>query len=306
MDNKTSMRDSFIGRVYEIAKQDREVMIVSADMGAPALDKFRLELSNQFLNVGIAEENMISVSAGLAAEGKKPYTMAIMPFTTSRCHEIVKLNLGLMKLPIRVLGIGTGFSYDDSGPTHHTTEDIAIMRAIANLTILSPADSVAARKFADISYRENKPMYIRLDRKVMPTIYNENEDFEKGFKELKQGADTCIISTGNMVHNALEIAKIKDGEGEKIGIIDLYRLKPINQEIISVLSKYKKIISLEEHLIDGGLGSIISELITDNNLQVRLKRIGVKDYIYCYGERENIQKKCKIDIDSVLNEIKKN
>jgi transketolase len=307
MNNKEnlSMRDAFINKIYDLAKQDREVMIVSADMGAPALDKFRLDLGNQFLNVGIAEENMISVASGLASEGKKPYTMAIMPFTTSRCHEFVKLNLGLMKIPVRIIGIGTGFGYDDSGPTHHTTEDIAIMRAIPNLTIFSPADSIAAEKFAEISYRQDKPAYIRLDRKIQPQIYDENESFETGFKEIKQGSDMCIISTGNMVHEAVKIAKKLEESGKSVGIIDLYRLKPVNQIITNILSRYSKIISLEEHILDGGFGSIVAELITDNFLQLKLKRIGIKDYVYCYGGRENIQRYCKIDIDSVINEIEK-
>jgi transketolase len=300
-----SMRDSFINKIYNLAKQDIEVMIVSADMGAPALDKFRLELGNQFLNVGIAEENMISVAAGLASEGKKPYTMAIMPFTTSRCHEFIKLNLGLMKIPVRVIGIGTGFSYDDSGPTHHTTEDISIMRVIPNLTIFSPSDSICAAKIAEISYKENKPTYIRLDRKIQPNIYEESERFEEGFKELIHGENICIISTGNMVHEALKIVKDFEQRGVKIGVIDLYRLKPLNSDIIRFLSKYKKIISLEEQLLDGGFGSIISEMITDNSLQLKLKRIGLRDYIYCYGGRENIQKYCKIDTDSVIKEIEK-
>jgi len=305
MNENISMRDSFINEIYNFAKTDREVMIVSADMGAPALDKFRVELSNQFLNVGIAEENMISVASGLASEGKKPYTMAIMPFTTSRCHEFIKLNQGLMKIPVRVIGIGTGFSYDDSGPTHHTTEDIAIMRAIPNLTIYSPSDSIAAAKISRITYKENKPTYIRLDRKIQPIIYDENETFESGFKELRKGFDICLIATGSMVHEAIKVAKKLEETGKIVGVIDLYRLKPISPEIIKVLSRYKKIVSIEEQILDGGFGSMISELITDNSLQVSLKRIGLKDYVYCYGGRENIQKFCNIDAETITKEVEK-
>jgi transketolase len=179
------------------------------------------------------------------------------------------------------------------------------MRAIPNLTIFSPSDSISAAKIAKISYKENKPAYIRLDRKVQPLIYDENETFEMGFKELRKGFDICIVSTGNMVHEALKIAKRLEETGKIIGVIDLYRLKPVNQEIIKILSKYKKIISLEEQILDGGFGSIISELITDNFLQLKLKRIGLNNYIYCYGGRENIQKACKIDEDSVIEEIEK-
>ena len=299
----TSMRDAFLKRIYELAKKDRDVVIVSADFGAPALDSFRKDLASQFVNVGIAEHNMIAVASGLALEGKKPYAFAIAPFATSRCHEFTKVDLSLMKIPVKILGVGAGFSYDDSGPTHHTTEDISIMRALPNLEILCPADSIAAAKFADISYNSNKPMYIRLDRKVLPQIYNESENFEDGFKEIKKGDDICIISTGNMVHIALEVNKILEGEGKKIGVIDLYRLKPVSPDLKKVLSNYKTIISLEEHILDGGLGSIISEIITDNDIKVRLKRIGLTKYVYAYGGRENIQKICGIDADSVVNQI---
>lgn len=299
-----SMRDAFLTRLYCLGKEDRNVVIVSADFGAPALDNFRKDLASQFVNVGIAEQNMIAIASGLALEGKKPYTFAIAPFATSRCHEFTKVDLSLMKIPVRILGVGAGFSYDDSGPTHHTTEDIAIMRALPGLTILCPCDSIAASKFADISYKSDKPMYIRLDRKILPQIYSESEEFLEGFKELKKGNEICIIATGNTVHIALEVQKKLELEGKRIGVIDLYRLKPVSPDLKEKISQYNTIISIEEHLLDGGLGSIISEIITDNNLKVKLKRIGLNDYIYAYGGRENIQKICRIDADSVIKEIR--
>ena len=302
--NQTSMRDAFLTRLYQLGKQDRNVVIVSADFGAPALDIIRLDLASQFVNVGIAEQNMIAIASGLALEGKKPYAFAIAPFATSRCHEFTKVDLSLMKIPVRILGVGAGFSYDDSGPTHHTTEDIAIMRALPNLEILCPADSIASAKFADISYNSDKPMYIRLDRKILPQIYNESESFQEGFKEIKKGEEICIIATGNTVHIALEVNRRLESEGKKIGVIDLYRLKPVSPDLKKLLSNYKMIISLEEHILDGGLGSIISEIITDSNLKVNLKRIGLTKYIYAYGGRENIQKICAIDADSVIKCIK--
>ncbi|MBU0894647.1 MAG: 1-deoxy-D-xylulose-5-phosphate synthase [Nanoarchaeota archaeon] len=306
MDNQKHMRDEFIGKMHELAKKDRNVVMVNADMGAPALDLFRLELPQNFVNVGIAEQNMIAVATGLALEGKKVYTFAIAPFTTSRCHEFIKLNAGLMKIPINILGVGAGVGYDDSGPTHHLTEDITIMRAIPNLEIYSPSYSDMAKNVSEIVYKSPNPTYTRLDRKLVPDLskYYQYDDFTSGFKELEKGGEIAIIATGNMVHNALEIRKKFLEKGRNIGVIDIYRLKPISTDLKNTLAKYKAIVSIEEHLLDGGFGSIIAEIIMDGNLNTKLKRIGLKDYFYIYG-RENIQKRCRIDVNSVVEEIEK-
>jgi len=300
INENTSMRDAFFNEIHEIAKRDKDIVVISADMGAPALDKFREDFKKRFFNIGIAEQNMIAVASGLASEGKKVYTFAIAPFITSRCYEFTKLNAGVMKFPIKLVGVGAGFSYDDSGPTHHTIEDISIMRVIPNLEIYSPSDSITSRGLVRLVNDSQNPVYIRLDRKVLPRIYDESEEFKEGFKELKKGEDICIVSTGNMVHNALKISDRMERLNKAIGVIDVYRLKPINPKLSEALSNYHQIISLEEHLLDGGLGSIISENITDNKIPVNLQRIGLKNYIYAYGGRENIQKVCGIDIDSVI------
>ncbi len=293
------MRDAFIGRIFKFAKNDRNVIFISADMGAPSLDIFRKNLADQFVNVGIAEQNMMTIAAGLALSGKKPYVYAIAPFATSRCYEFIKLEASLMKLPIKIIGVGAGFSYDDSGPTHHTTEDISIIRALPEIEIFSPSDSLSAERCAVLSYKSKKPTYIRLDRKVLPLIHNSGERFEDGFRELKKGKETCIVATGNMVHVALEAAR----KMAEVGVIELYRLKPIDKSFVSCISKYKRIISAEEHLLAGGLGSIISEIITDNDLNIKLKRVGLDRYVYLYGGRANIQKVCRIDAQSIIRQI---
>lgn len=125
-----TMRDAFLNRLYDIAKENRDIILISADMGAPALDKFRSDLSSQFINVGIAEANLVTIATGMALSGKKVFIYAIMPFVTSRCYEMIKVDLSLMNVPVTAIGVGAGFSYDDSGPTHHSTEDISIMRTL--------------------------------------------------------------------------------------------------------------------------------------------------------------------------------
>jgi transketolase len=303
IEKTTSMRDALFGTLYEMAKKDKEIVVVTGDMGAPSLDQFRADFPERFFNVGIAEQNMIAVAAGLASEGKKVYTFAIAPFATSRCFEFTKLNAGLMKLPIKVVGVGAGFSYDDSGPTHHTTEDISIMRTIPHLEIYSPADSVSAAKIAEMTVNSKSPSYLRLDRKVLPIIYSDDKRFTKGFEEYVKGEKVAIVTTGNMVHTALEISE--RFPNDSIGVIDLYRIKPVSPLLAGTLKKYQRILTLEEHLLDGGLGSIIAETVIDNNIPVRVKRMGLRDFIYAYGGRENIEKVCGIDPESVAKEVER-
>jgi transketolase len=254
---------------------------------------------------------MSAVAGGLAKEGKKVFTYAIAPFITSRCHEFTKLNCGLMKIPINLVGVGPGFSYDDSGPTHHLTEDISIMRAIPNLEIYCPSDNLIAKRLAKKMYCSENPAYIRLDREILPNLSDQNgisknrEKIQAGFREFGKG-DLAIVSTGNMVHTALEVQKYYSDKNIPIGVLDLHQLKPISEEFKKNMSGYKNLVSLEEHLLDGGLGSIIAETIIDNNLLVNLKkRIGLVDYVYAYGGRKNIQELYKIDEKSVINEIDK-
>ena len=298
-----SMRDAFFDGLYDLAIEDRDLIIISADMNANSLNRFKKDLNSQYVDTGIAEQNAFLVASGLALSGKKPYIYAISPFVTSRTHEFAKIEGGLMKLPIKIVGVGAGFSYDESGPTHHTTEDLSIMRTIQGLEIFSPSDSVSAYNFAKQMHESSNPTYIRLDRQQLPQIHNEGYDFLQGFRELRKGDNTCIVTTGSMVHNALRIKEEYDSKGDLLGIIDLYKIKPTSENLKDKLKNYKGIISLEEHFLEGGLGSILSETITDNKLGVKLKRIGVKGYHYQYGKRKDIQDTASLGDNKVLKEI---
>lgn len=300
-----TMRDAFFDKLYTLARKDPDVVLVDADMGAPSLDKFRRDCPAQFVNVGIAEQNAISVAAGLAFEGKKAFAYAIAPFITLRCYEQIKVNMGSMKIPVTAVGVGAGFSYDDSGPTHHTTEDIAIMRALPNITIMNVTDNIMAEKCAEIACKKQIPMYVRLDREPLPDIYDKKETFEDGVSQLKKGKDICIVATGNMVHKALEVAGILKKEMLNVSVVDLYRLKPVNKKLLlKYLNQSKRVVTLEEHLIDGGLGSIVAEVFVDNNVTLPMKRIAIPDkYCYTYGGREAIRRTIDLDTDSIVKTI---
>ena len=276
-------------------------------MSAPSHDKFRRNLSSQFVNAGIAEQNMITVASGLALGGKNVFTYAIMPFITLRCYEQIKIDMCAMNVPMTTVGVGAGFSYSDSGPTHHTTEDIAIMRCLPNITILNVTDNTMASACAEIAYKSKAPLYIRLDREPFQVLYKKNEDFSKGMSCLREGKDLCIIATGNMVHKALEVVSILEKYSIKVAVVDLYRLKPINvKTLLKFIEQSEKIVTLEEHLINGGLGSIIAEVLVDNNVTIPLKRIAIPDkYCYTYGGRECIRKTIGLDTNGVVKTILK-
>jgi transketolase len=301
---KTSQRDAFFGKLYEIARQDTNVVIVSADMGAPALDRIRHDLPGQFYNAGIAEQNATTLAAGLALTGKKVFTYAIAPFITLRCLEQIRVSNAIMNIPINVVGVGSGFSYEDSGPTHHLIEDIAVMRSMPNITTNNITDSVMAEAYAEICCNATNTQYIRLDREPLPNIYPAGASFKEGFSVLREGADCFILATGNMSHIACEMAEgLKDRA--KIGVIDVYRY-PLNPALLDALKSAKRIVTLEEHFLPGGLGSAVCELLCDSGRQLPIKRFGLDHshgYCYTYGGRNLLRNYYGISNETVAKEI---
>ena len=304
--NNISMRDAFWSRLYEIAKNNKDIVVISADMGAPALDNFRRDLPGQFVNTGIAEQNTILIAVGLALEGKKVFATAIAPFISLRCYEQIRVNLAGMKLPVTLVGVGAGFSYNDSGPTHHTLEDVSIMRILPNMIVNTATDSVMTAGFTDLSLKMSGPNYVRLDRKILPNIYEQETDFSQGLAVLKPVKEINIVATGNMVHRALEVSEELKKQGLEIGVIDLYTL-PINEKLfLDTINNAKKIVTLEEHTLPGGLGGAVVEVLADNNKFIPIKRIGLdlrKGYCYKYGGRANIQSLYGLDKESLTKTI---
>ncbi len=307
--NNISPRDAFWNKVYELAQKDKDIVIVTADMGAPSLDKFRKNLSTQFVNVGIAEQNAVTLASGLTLAGKKVFIYAIAPFISLRCLEQIRVENAIIKIPITIVGVGVGFGYEDSGPTHHLIEDVAIMRSMPNIRINNVTDNILAEYFADkCCQKKTVTDYIRLDRLSHSDIYNSKYDFSSGLAVAKKAKDYYIISSGTMVPVALKAAENLSKNKIDIGVIDIFNL-PINErKLISLLKGVKKIITLEEHFLTGGLGSAIAEVLCDNSLLIPHKRLGIaleKGYCYKYGGREIIRKYYGIDQESVVIEINK-
>jgi len=302
------MRDAFSTALYDIARQDSRVILVTSDTGAICHDEFKKYLKCQYLNVGIAEQNLVGVGAGLAMSGKIVYIYAIVPFATMRCYEQIRIDLCCMNLPVTVVGIGAGYDYNTLGPTHHGTEDISLMRGLPAMTVFSPSDSLMVGALAKVTYELPGPKYLRLDRTGLPLIYqNEQEDFSKGLSMLRPGRDLCIIATGRMVYHALQIADSLKRLSIDAGVVDLYRIKPLNEELLlEAVSQTRRLVTLEEHFLAGGIGSIISEFLIDREKALPLKRLGIPDrFCRVYGSRADLYNYNKLDIDSVVEALSK-
>lgn len=299
------IRDAFFEEVHAIASKDRNVLFLTADMGAFSLNRFKENLSDQYINVGVAEQNLVSIAAGLALGGKKVFIYAIASFITQRCYEQIKIDLCGMGLPVVIIGSGPGISYNSDGHTHHAIHDIAIMRALPEMTIFNPPDPVMAGATARIAYKSHGPIYIRIDKGKLPFLYDNDEDFSDGLALLKKGRDLMIITTGVMVHQAFKVADELTKHSIDAGIIDLYRIKPINEKLLlDLIEQSDRIVTLEEHSIIGGIGSAISEILVDKGKVLPIKRIAIADKKYVgYGDREWMHSFYGLDVNSIIETI---
>ena len=301
-------RDVFIEQIYNRMHEDENIFFLCADFGSPKLDALREKFPDRFINVGIAEQNLINVATGLALEGYTVFAYAIAPFLTMRAYEQIRVNLSLQaqlkEININLIGVGAGLSYDVSGPTHHCLEDISIMMTLPNIIVFSPSDWTLAQKFVDYSITVKKPKYLRFDGKPLPQIY-DNVDlikFENGFSELFHGEKICLVSTGYMTHKAINVAKKMADNHIFVGVIDIYMLKPFNEELFfETIKKYTQIITLEEAFINkGGLDGLISTILNEKNSNILLKRLGFKDaYVFDIGSREYLHKLNNLDEESI-------
>ena len=292
------MRDALFEELYAFAKNDPQVLLLTADMGgANRLLQFKNDLARQFFNVGIAEQNMVSIAAGLCLGGKKVFIYTIIPFATLRCYEQIKMDLCCMRLPVIIIGVGPGFTYGSDGPTHHAIQDIAVMRALPEITIFNPSDPEMTKILVRMAASSSGPVYVRLDKAQVPALRRSEVDFTTGISELQEGKDLTIISSGIMVHEALAIAEELKKHSLSVGVVDFYCLKPVNEPLlVKLIDKAPLVVTLEENSIIGGIGSIISEVMHDHARGTLLKRIAITDdHCFALGYRETIHRRYEVD-----------
>jgi len=307
------MRDVFLEQIYNRMRDDNRLFFLTADFGSPVLDNLRKDFRERVVNVGIAEQNLINISTGLALEGYIVYAYAIIPFLTMRAYEQIRNNLSLLaqikEMNINLIGVGAGLSYDLSGPSHCALEDICIMRTLPNICIFSPSDSVLTKTFINYSIENKRPKYMRLDGKPMPDIYKDEKmlGINKGFSKLAEGKEVCMVSTGFMTHTALKVANRLMKEGVNIGLIDVFMIKPMDESMLfEELSKYSCVVTLEEAFINkGGLDSLIASILGNNKSGIILKRMGFGDkYVFDIGSRDYLHKLNGLDDDTIIKTIK--
>jgi transketolase len=308
-----AMRDAFLERIWQAMAGDQDLFFTCADFGSPVLDKIRSDYPDRFVNVGIAEQNLINITAGLALEGYTVFAYAIAPFITMRCYEQIRVSLALLStvrpMNVTLVGVGAGYSYVVSGPTHQCYEDITLMRALPNFQVLSPADHVSAAAMFNSCATVPGPKYLRLDAQALPSIYHELAlDIRKGFHVHRKGSIICLVATGYMLHTALGVARELENDGVAVGVVDLFDLARFSADELRLeLDCYQGIVSMEEGFRGrGGMDSMLFEFIARNGLQPRLLNIGVEGaYSFELGTRVQLHEKVGIGPQVVLQDVRR-
>ncbi len=271
-------RDVVFDALHAILSRDPDAFLVTNDMGALGVDRIRKEMPRQFYNLGIAEQNLISVAAGLAATGKTVFTFGILSHMTARCYEQLRLDVCGLDLPVIGIASGAGLSYGVDGPTHHGIYDLGLLRGIPGMQVFNPADARTAGGCVELAYETKKPSLIRLDKETPDPLYAEDSDFSDGMKLVRPGRDAMIVATGCSVHRALEAAALLEHDGIDAGVLDVFRLKPIDEAGLgSVLRATPVVVSVEEHSAIGGLASLLAETLAEMNDAPRFRRVSMED-----------------------------
>jgi len=306
MTKMVATRDAYGEALIEIGKENENVVVLDADLSKSTKTYgFGQEFPNRFINVGIAEQNLIGMAAGLSTAGKIPFASTFAMFATGRAFEVIRNSVGYPKLNVKICATHSGITVGEDGASHQALEDISCMRVIPNMTVIVPADGVETKAAIHAIAKMNGPVYVRLGRLAVPTINDEaSYKFEVGKGiTLKEGSDVTIIATGLMVSEALDAAKELEIKGVNARVINIHTIKPIDAElIIKAAKETRAIVTAEEHNIIGGLGSAVSEVISEN-FPVLLKRIGTNDTFGESGKPAELLKKYGLTKDNIVEAV---
>jgi len=290
----------------ELAKEIDNLMVLTCDVSTSAgLDRFRKTYPEKYLDLGIAEQNMIGVAAGLASENFNVITTTFAPFQTMRCCEQIKVNIGYMKQKICMVGIASGLALGTFGYTHCCIEDVGVLRSIPGMTIISPADSLETVKALRAAVKSENPSYLRLTgTSNNPIIYNQDYEFKIGKSiTLKEGKDITIFCAGSMVHQSLEAAKILETRNVSSKVVNMHTIKPIDKLAIEDSCNSELIVSVEEHNVIGGLGSAIAEHKSSLKKSPKQLFLGIKDTYSKGGNYKFLQEKHRLTPDKIVEDI---
>lgn len=273
------MRNAFANEVTNLAKIDKRVVLLSGDIGNKLFDDFKLVDSSRFYNCGVAEANMMGVAAGMALSGFRPIIYTITPFTTTRCFEQIRVDVCYHQAPVIIVGTGSGLSYAELGPTHHSLEDLAILRTLPGMSVLAPCDSAELQCLLQAALQQDNPVYIRIGKKGEPAIHKNLSSLRIG-KALvvREGKDIALLSAGTIMSEVLKAADLLQELGISAEVVSFHSIKPLDEAFLQEASaRFKLLVSVEEHGLIGGLGSAIAEWCAKQSTPPSLMSLGTPD-----------------------------
>ena len=304
------MRNTFANEITELAKIRKDIVLLSGDIGNRMFDDFKCVAPSRFINCGIAEANMMSLASGLALTGLRPVIYTITPFTTSRCFEQIKIGAAYHNANIIIVGTGSGLSYAELGPTHHSLEDIGILSTLPGLRILAPCDSLELSSQLKASLDLRGPTYIRIGKKGEPNLIRNKGNLTIGKANiLREGCDFLILGIGPILKEAIDAAnEIEKSHNKTTCIVSFGSVKPLDEEFLLELmnKKFKFWFTLEEHGYEGGFGSKIGSWILKNNFQDKLELVNIctpDKFIHHLGNQSYVRKNLDLDCEGILRKL---
>lgn len=302
------MRNTFIKTLTSLAQEDERIWLITPDMGFSVLEHFQERFPERFLNVGIAEANAVSIAAGLALSGKIAYVYSIIPFVCMRPFEQVRVDAAYMNNNVRLVGVGAGLSYGPAGGTHHAMEDLAIMRALPNMCVVSPCDPWEVEQAVNLSINHSGPMYIRLAKNGEPVLSDTSSQLQVGgLNPLRQAAasEILILATGNACELALAVYEGLVKAGHAADMISVPFLKPLDADALTLQMQGRRLVlTIEEHLQTGGLASAVAEVIASGRLRPQLKTYNLGDrYSHYVGNQQYIRERFGFTSENILQDL---
>lgn len=302
------MRAAFVNSLTELARRKRNIFLLTGDLGFNVLDNFREEFPLRFFNIGVAEANMVGIAAGLALSGKIVYIYSIVPFATMRCFEQIRNDVCHQNLKVRIIGIGGGLCYGPLGMTHHSVEDVAIMRSLPNMTVVCPGDPIETALVIKSSLDYKGPMYIRLGKNCQVNVHSQLKDFKigKGII-LNKGKDLTIIAMGSMLKSAQAVSDKLRNKNLSVRLISMHTIKPLDKYLVIESSRHTKaIFTIEEHSLIGGLGSAVAEILAEGKAKTYFRRIALPDAnLREVGSQDYLRTQYDLSIDRITQSILK-
>lgn len=304
-DIKIATRQSYGEELAKLGEENKDIVVLDADLTtATKTGIFAKKFPDRFINVGIAEQNLMGIAAGLSTFGKIPYASTFAVFAAGRAYDQIRTSIAYPKLNVKICATHAGITVGEDGATHQMIEDLGLMRGLPNMTVLSTSDDTQTRWAVREIAKIDGPVYLRLCRMATPVIYEGNEQFEigKGI-QLGSGTDASIIATGVTVSEALKAQEILQERGIDVRVIDIHTIKPIDRDlIVKCAEETARIITVEDHNIIGGLGSAVCEILSEE-YPVKVERMGINDCFGRSGKAEELMTYYKIDAEAIVNKV---